>query len=135
MTEDAAQRSKTMRAVKSKDTTPELIVRKLLHKNGYRYRLHRKELVGKPDVVFPARKKLIFVHGCFWHGHHCKRGKRMPKNNAEYWHKKITRNVERFEAQKIRLSIQGWRILVIWECEIKDKDALLKTCKHFLDGK
>ena len=84
-----------MRAVKSHDTKPELLVRRAIHCMGYRYRLHRKDLPGKPDVVFPSRKKIIFVHGCFWHGHDCARGARMPKSNRSYWVSKISRNRER----------------------------------------
>jgi len=88
-------RSDIMRAVKSKDTTPEMVVRRLIHGIGYRYRLHGKELPGKPDLVFAGRRKVIFVDGCFWHGHDCKRGARQPKANGDYWKPKIARNVQR----------------------------------------
>jgi len=95
MNEEKAIRRKTMQAVKGKDTKPELFVRRLLYSLGYRYRLHRKDLPGKPDIVFSGRKKIIFVHGCFWHGHSCKRGAREPKTNVEYWRQKIARNKTR----------------------------------------
>ena len=94
-------RSRTMRAVKGRDTKPEMAVRRLLHRMGYRYRLHRKELPGRPDIVFGSRRKVIFVHGCFWHGHSCKRGNRLPKTNAEYWQTKIARNVERHTGMRL----------------------------------
>lgn len=92
-----------MRAVKGRDTGPELAVRRMLHARGYRYRLHRKDLPGKPDMTFPSRRKVVFVHGCFWHGHSCPRGARMPKTNADYWRAKIGRNRERDEAQRAAL--------------------------------
>ena len=97
--QSAEQRSETMRAVKSRDTKPEMCVRRLLHRMGYRYRLHKESLAGKPDIVFPSRRRVIFVHGCFWHGHDCKRGNRIPATNTEYWTKKISRNVGRYSAQ------------------------------------
>ena len=128
----AEQRSRTMRAVKSRDTTPELKVRRLLHSMGYRYRLHRKDLPGKPDIVFGPRHKIIFVHGCFWHGHNCKRGNRTPATNTEYWQAKIAGNVERFEGQLEQLHLTGWRTLTIWECELKDLDDLSQRLRSFL---
>jgi len=126
------QRSRIMRAVKSVDTGPEMIVRRMLHKLGYRYRLHRKDLPGKPDLVFPSRKAVIFVHGCFWHGHNCKRGARTPKTNTPYWTNKIRRNVERNAQAIIDLKAAGWRVLVIWECELKDLDRLRSRSVAFL---
>lgn len=121
-----------MRAVKSKNTTPELVVRRMLHSLGYRYRLHRNDLPGKPDLVFGSRKKLIFVHGCFWHGHDCKRGNRQPKTNAEYWRRKIGRNRERDSETQSALAAAGWNVLIIWECETKDADVLLSHLVDFL---
>jgi len=121
-----------MRAVKSVDTGPEMIVRRMLHKLGYRYRLHRKDLPGKPDLVFPSRKAVIFVHGCFWHAHNCKRGARTPKTNTQYWIDKIRRNVERDAQAIINLKAAGWRVLVIWECELKDIDRLRSRSVTFL---
>lgn len=125
------QRSAVMRRVKSRDTGPEMTVRRLLHAAGYRYRLHRKDLPGKPDLVFPGRRKAVFVHGCFWHGHDCRRGARQPKNNAEYWRAKIGRNVERDAQNRAALSERGWDSLIVWECELKE-DGLLKRLEDFL---
>jgi DNA mismatch endonuclease (patch repair protein) len=123
-----------MRAVKSKDTAPELRVRRLLHGMGYRYRLHRKDLPGHPDLVFAGRKAVIFIHGCFWHGHDCRRGARMPKTNADYWTMKIGRNRERDARALNALAEQGWRALTLWECELKDESALRQTLRAFLDA-
>jgi DNA mismatch endonuclease (patch repair protein) len=125
-----ALRSRTMRAVKGKDTKPEWMVRRLLHAAGYRYRLHANELPGKPDLVFPSRCKVIFVHGCFWHGHDCARGARKPKTNAAYWKGKIARNRERDDAHLAALKRDGWKVRTIWECEIDDD--LLSRLKKFL---
>src|ERR1700678_3876794 len=117
-------RSAVMRAVKSRDTSPELAVRVLLRPIALGYRLHRGDLPGKPDVVYASRKLAIFVHGCFWHGHDCARGARVPKTNAAYWRAKIARNRARDEATLQTLAAQGWRTLVIRECELKHIDAL-----------
>ena len=125
-------RAWVMRAVKGKDTKPEMIVRRLAHALGYRFRLHRKDLPGKPDLVFPGRRKVIFVHGCFWHGHECARGSRQPKQNAEYWRNKIARNVERDADNLQALERLGWQTQVIWECEMKDRDALADRLRAFL---
>lgn len=125
-------RSWTMSRVKSKDTVPEMIVRRLVHALGYRYRLHDKKLPGKPDLVFRSRRKLIFVHGCYWHGHDCKRGARMPSTNQEYWSAKIGRNKERDARNLASLEQSGWGVLVIWECEIKDSTLLAETINNFL---
>jgi DNA mismatch endonuclease (patch repair protein) len=111
-------RSAIMRAVKSRDTSPERTVRKLLSANGYRYRLQSKHLPGRPDIVFAGRKKAIFIHGCFWHGHLCKRGARIPKTNTIYWRNKIRRNRLRDERALKELRKAGWKVKVIWECEI-----------------
>ena len=125
-------RARVMRAVKGKDTKPEMIVRRLAHALGYRFRLHRKDLPGKPDLVFPGRRKVIFVHGCFWHGHECARASRQPKQNAEYWRNKIARNVERDADNLQALERLGWQTQVIWECEMKDRDALADRLRAFL---
>ncbi len=127
------QRRYTMRQVHSKDTRPEMRVRRLTHRMGYRYRLHRKDLPGKPDLVFPGRKKVIFVHGCFWHGHDCPAGRKIPKTNQEYWLKKLSRNKERDGQNIARLREQGWDVLVIWECETKDEASLSRRISQFLD--
>ena len=111
-------RSRIMRAVKSRDTQPEMAVRRLVHAMGYRYRLHRKDLPGKPDLAFISRRKAIFVHGCFWHGHDCPHGSREPKTNRDYWIPKIAKTRERDKTTLERLLKMGWESLVIWECEI-----------------
>jgi DNA mismatch endonuclease (patch repair protein) len=113
-----------MRAVKSRDTKPELIVRRLLWSIAPGYRLYRADLPGKPDIVYARLRLAIFVHGCFWHGHDCARGARAPRTNAAYWSAKIARNRARDEANLQRLAAQGWRTLVIHECELKAIDAL-----------
>jgi len=123
-----------MRAVKAEDTQPELIVRRLVHSLGFRYRLHRKDLPGKPDLVFPRRRKIIFVHGCFWHGHDCPRGARLPVNNRSYWVEKIGRNRSRDATSTAVLNAAGWEVLVIWECMIRDHDALGTSIRAFLES-
>jgi DNA mismatch endonuclease, patch repair protein len=119
-------RSAVMRAVKSRDTGPELAVRAMLRTIAPGYRLHRAELPGKPDIVYIGRKLAIFVHGCFWHGHPCARGARMPKANADYWQAKIARNRARDEKTLAAYAGMGWRTLVIYECELKDEETLRK---------
>lgn len=121
-----------MRAVKSRDTKPEMIVRRMVHAMGKRYRLHRKDLPGKPDLTFPRLKKIIFVHGCFWHGHDCKRGDRRPKENADYWANKISRNKERDTKAQIALHSMGWNVLIVWECQLKDLEAMRERLSQFL---
>lgn len=128
-------RSRTMRAVRSKNTKPELIVRRLVHAMGFRFRLHRKDLPGSPDLVFPGRRKVIFVHGCFWHGHDCARGARQPKTNAEYWIAKITRNRKRDNETYRLLSEAGWTPCIIWECELRDVQHLRQKLSMFLDDR
>ncbi|MGD2131347.1 MAG: very short patch repair endonuclease [Maricaulaceae bacterium] len=117
-----AQRSAVMARVKSKNTKPEMLVRRAAHALGYRFRLHRKDLPGAPDLVFASRRAVIFVHGCFWHGHDCARGARMPKANAAYWRAKIARNRARDAASTQALEADGWRVLTVWECELKRDD-------------
>ena len=113
-----------MRAVPAKDSTAELKVRDLLTAMGLRYRLHRRDLPGSPDIVFPARRLALFVHGCFWHGHHCARGARVPKSNTAYWLGKIARNRARDAKAAQALTALGWRPEAVWECELKDVAAL-----------
>jgi DNA mismatch endonuclease (patch repair protein) len=122
-----------MRLVKSRDTAPELIVRRILTSLGYRYRLHRSDIPGKPDIAFIGRRKAIFVHGCFWHGHDCKRGARVPKTNAEYWRAKIKRNRFRDARHAKELHGIGWQILVLWECEVRDVEGIRRKLLAFLD--
>lgn len=123
-----------MRAVKSENTKPELFVRYLLHRLGYRYRLHRKDLPGKPDLTFAGRRRVIFVHGCFWHGHNCKRGVRVPKQNRDYWENKVTRNRRRDMMNLDALQQLRWKALVVWECELANSAALSDKLVSFLDG-
>jgi DNA mismatch endonuclease (patch repair protein) len=121
-----------MRAVKSRDTTPERKVRALLVRFAPGYRLHRKDVPGNPDIAYVGRRLAIFVHGCFWHGHDCARGARLPKANADYWRQKIARNVARDAAHREKLAAQGWKALTIWECELKDEAALEARLRAFL---
>lgn len=124
MKETPEQRSRTMRAVRSRDTKPELTVRRFLHTAGLRYILHDRRLPGSPDLVFPKYRTVVFVHGCFWHQHaNCPAASR-PRSNTEYWSRKLTGNVERDARNRNSLEASGWRVLVIWECEIRERDAL-----------
>jgi DNA mismatch endonuclease (patch repair protein) len=127
-------RRRTMQAVKSKDTAPELTVRRLAHRMGYRFRLHRKDLPGKPDLVFPARHRVIFVHGCFWHGHDCARGARIPRENRDYWLDKIARNRARDQRNLERLTAAGWTSLVVWECNMRNEKELEARVRDFLSA-
>jgi DNA mismatch endonuclease (patch repair protein) len=129
---DAAKRSAIMRAVKSRDTSPELVVRRLAHALGYRFRLGGGGLPGRPDLVFAKRRKAIFVHGCFWHGHACKRGARLPAANASYWSAKIGRNRARDSASLEALAALGWSALTIWECQLAEREGLAKRLRRFL---
>jgi DNA mismatch endonuclease (patch repair protein) len=126
------KRSAVMRRVKGKNTTPELTVRKALTRLGARYRLHRKDLPGKPDIVLPGRRLALFVHGCFWHGHDCARGARVPKQNRDYWVGKVGRNRARDEASREALTALGWRVETIWECDLKDAAALESRLRGLL---
>ena len=125
-------RSRIMRSIKSRDTKPEMAVRRTAHAMGFRYRLHRADLPGSPDLVFPSRRAVVFVHGCFWHGHGCKRGRRAPKTNASYWTAKIARNRQRDREAVLSLRRQGWRVLVLWECQLSDADTLDAVVARFL---
>ncbi len=121
---DKEKRSAVMARVKSKDTSPEKAVRRILTRLGARYRLHRKDLPGNPDIVMPGRKLAVFVHGCFWHGHDCARGSRVPKANRDYWLAKVGRNKARDERAQEALRADGWTVETIWECELKDEPGL-----------
>lgn len=126
-----------MSRIKGEDTQPEMIVRRLVHSMGYRYRLHRKDLPGKPDLVFPSRRKLILIHGCYWHVHlhydpSCRRAK-APKSNIEYWGDKLQRNIDRDKRNLIALQAAEWETLVLWECELKDQEGLAHRVSDFLD--
>jgi DNA mismatch endonuclease (patch repair protein) len=122
-----------MQSVKSEDTKPEIKIRRLVFSLGYRYRLHRKDLPGKPDMVFPVRKKIIFIHGCFWHGHNCRSGQNQPKTNKKYWRGKITKNMDRDLKNVEKLQKMGWNILTIWECEIRDEKRIKILASRFLE--
>ena len=126
-------RRRTMQAVKSKDTGPEMLVRRLLYAQGYRYRLHRRDLPGCPDLVFSSRKKVIFIHGCFWHGHDCQRGARVPVQNRPYWTQKIAKNRERDRSAQTSLSTLGWEVLVLWECELREDHDILLRLREFIE--
>ncbi len=130
-----AQRSERMSRVRGKDTKPELLVRRLVHGMGYRYRLHRRDLPGTPDLVFPGRRKVIFVHGCFWHRHPdpaCKLA-RLPKSRTEFWLPKLEGNRARDIENAARLEGLGWEAMTIWECQLRDRDALEARVRRFLD--
>ncbi|WPZ37076.1 DNA mismatch endonuclease Vsr [Thalassobaculum sp. OXR-137] len=122
-----------MSRVRAKDTKPEMLVRRLVHALGYRFRLHRKDLPGAPDLVFPGRRKVIFVHGCFWHRHEDCRLARLPKSRREFWVEKLEGNRLRDRANQLRLVEMGWRSLVIWECETRDSNVLRERVRHFLE--
>ena len=117
-------RSALMSRVSSKNTVPEIIVRSLLHSMGYRFRLHSRDLPGKPDIVFRSRRKAIFVHGCFWHNHGCRIG-RPPKSNTDFWDLKLQRNKDRDRVNEDKLFSQGWQVITIWQCELSDRTSLV----------
>jgi DNA mismatch endonuclease (patch repair protein) len=130
------RRSANMRAIRSKGMKPELLVRRIAHRLGYRFRLHRNDLPGKPDLAFIGRKKAIFVHGCFWHQHpdpHCSDA-RVPKSNLSYWIPKLERNVARDTIQRRALEEGGWKVLTVWDCETKDVVKLQQRIRTFLDS-
>lgn len=129
-----SQRSAHMAKIRSGDTKPELRLRRLLHHQGYRYRLHDRKLPGRPDLVFSGRRKVIFVHGCFWHGHDCPAGTRLPKSNTEFWAEKRRNNRRRDATQLEQLHALGWSVLIVWECEMKDTEELVAETRYFLDG-
>ena len=126
------QRSKTMAAIRSKDTSPEILVRRLVFSLGYRYRLHVGSLPGSPDIVLASSKKVILVHGCFWHRHNCTLGIKMPKSRLDYWQPKLAKNKSRDAKNRQRLRRLGWNILVIWECQTRDIKKLSTRLTKFL---
>lgn len=128
---DAATRSRIMASVRSKNTKPEMRTRSVAHRLGYRFRLHRRDLPGCPDMAFVSRRIALFVHGCFWHGHECRRGRRTPAANAEYWRAKVARNAARDKGNLEALGSVGWTAVVIWECQTQGK-ALTKLLKDAL---
>ena len=129
------RRSGNMRSIRSKDTAPEMHLRSLLHRLGYRFRLHRPDLPGKPDIVFPSRRKIIFLHGCFWHQHEGCREGRIPDTRRCYWQPKLARTKERDCQTRKALQSAGWHVLTVWECQLeKDTDTTMLRVKHFLDA-
>ena len=128
----AVARSRNMSRIRSSDTKPELVVRRLVHRLGYRFRLHRRDLPGAPDLVFPARRKVIFVHGCYWHQHPGCREGRPPSSNQNYWLPKLRRTQERDELALRDLAATGWKALVLWECELSNDRVLERTIRKFL---
>jgi DNA mismatch endonuclease (patch repair protein) len=128
----AARRSEIMARIRSKDTKPEMLIRRLLHRLGYRYALHRRDLPGVPDLVFPARRKVILVHGCFWHQHkNCVDG-RLPKSREDYWKPKLQRNVARDRRNISKMRRAGWKVMKVWECDTADASRLLARLVRFL---
>jgi DNA mismatch endonuclease (patch repair protein) len=128
------QRSFNMSRIRHRNTRPEMLVRSLVHRMGYRYRLHRKDLPGKPDLVFPSRRKIIFVHGCFFHMHDCRYGRVTPKTNAEFWQTKRLSNVERDRRNVAALKSVGWRVLEVWECQTRELESLETSLRKFLSS-
>lgn len=126
------QRSFNMSRIQGRDTKPEMVVRSMVHAMGFRYRLHRRDLPGKPDMVFPSRHKIIFVHGCFWHMHDCAYGKVVPRTNAEFWQNKRAGNVERDKRNIVALESSGWKVLTVWECWTRNPDVLSQMIREFL---
>lgn len=121
-----------MRQVKAKDTKPEMAVRRTIHAMGFRYALHRRDLPGNPDLVFTSRRRVIFVHGCFWHGHCCRAGRNRPGSNQSYWIPKLDRNRARDAANRRRLKRLGWGVMVIWECQVKNQGRIEERVARFL---
>ncbi len=130
----AEQRRACMRAVGDKDTAPEMCVRGLAHAMGFRYGLHAKNLPGKPDLVFVSRRKIIFVHGCFWHKHNCGHGSISPVTNTDYWSGKRERNAQRDKENIKALRKDGWKVLVVWECSTRNPESLRRKLERFLRG-
>lgn len=128
------ERSENMRRIRGRDSGPELVVRRLLHMSGYRYRLHRKDLPGRPDIVFPSRRKVIFVHGCFWHRHRGCKYAYTPKSRTAFWEDKFGQNVQRDARVEAALSDRGWETMTVWECETRDASLLLIRLVRFLGG-
>lgn len=126
------QRSRNMAAIRGRDTKPEMIVRRIVHRLGYRFRLHRRDLPGRPDLVLPRHRAVIFVHGCFWHQHDCRYGRVKPATRAEFWKTKRDQNSERDTRNVKALRKMGWRVLVVWECWTRDKGDIDSRLRSFL---
>jgi DNA mismatch endonuclease (patch repair protein) len=123
-----------MSAIRSKDTTPEIVVRRIVHSMGFRFRLHVRALIGTPDIVLPRHRKIINVHGCFWHQHSCRRGRSAPKTNAEFWKTKRQRNSLRDREVRCKLRQEGWKLIDIWECQTHNRTELARRLRRFLVG-
>lgn len=130
-----SERSERMRRVQAKNTKPEIVVRRLVSALGYRYRLHNRKLPGCPDLVFPCRKKVIFVHGCFWHQHQRCRQYQMPKTRLEFWLPKLKGNMKRDRTNRVKLKGLGWAPLIVWECQLKNPSRVSATIQMFLEDK
>ena len=128
------QRSFNMSRIRGKDTKPEMVVRSMVHRMGFRYRLHQKNLPGKPDIVLTRHRKIIMVHGCFWHMHNCRYGRVVPKTNAKFWQEKRAATVARDKRNLRQLRKDGWKVLTIWECQIKKSKALINRIVNFLEN-
>lgn len=129
---DDAERAARMRRIRKRDTKPELLVRRMAHALGFRFRLYRRDLPGSPDLVFPRLRKIVFVHGCFWHRHEGCRLARLPRSRPDYWIPKLTRNVQRDRRAQAELEREGWQVLTIWECELADLEAVRERLRLFL---
>jgi DNA mismatch endonuclease, patch repair protein len=128
------RRSENMRRIRGKNTAPEVLVRRIVRELGYSgYRLHRNDITGKPDIAWLGKKVAIFVHGCFWHAHECAEGVRKPKSNVDYWIPKLQRNRERDRIRQAALIKNGWKALVVWECELADHQTLKRRLRKFLE--
>lgn len=132
MNQERLSLAERMRRIRKTNTKPEMIVRRLVHAMGYRYRLHQSKLPGNPDIVLPRHRKVILVHGCFWHRHDCADGQKLPKSKPEYWGPKLEGNRRRDELNIVRLRELGWRVLVVWECDTKDTAHLGRTLARYL---
>lgn len=129
------ERSALMARIRGKDTQPELRVRRILHALGYRFRLHRTDLPGSPDIVFPSRMKVVFVHGCFWHRHRCRKGRALPTRNRKYWEQKFLANCRRDQRARRDLWRVGWRVLTVWECKTTDLETIEAQLIRFLESR
>ncbi len=127
-----SKRTEIMSSVKQRHTKPEILVRKILHRHGFRFRLHNKKLPGTPDIVLPKHKAVIFVHGCFWHQHEGCRKSRRPTSNVEFWNEKLDKNIARDDQKESELKNSGWKVLTIWDCEIKNENLLIEEVENFL---
>lgn len=128
----AEKRAAIMRSIKGKDTSPEMMVRRMVHALGCRYRLHVTSLPGRPDLVFPSRRRVIFVHGCFWHRHRCRKGRSLPASRIAFWRRKLELNAQRDRRVRRRLRTLGWSVLVIWECQLRRPDRVRRKLERFL---